>query len=558
MARAGTVTIDLDASSVKLLRELKKSQRATETTAKKMRTSMTRAFSAIRASVLSAVTVMGVFAAFRGFGRVAGEIDQIGKLVDRLGGSTEAFSELQFVAERSGLAFNTLTMGLQRMQRRVAEAAVDMGEARGALKELGLNAKALSNLSIDRQFEVIAEALTGVTKESDKTRLAMKLFDSEGVALLQTMNNGARGIQELREEARRLGISLSREQVDAATAAKDAMTSLNASAGALGITLTTKLAPSITRVTDGLNNMFTGNRQAEIARRMDEIRGQIKTLSGFSGASAKKTVSELTDEFGRLAKELETLKNPSRETIENLEEISEIIVTVAKKTDIYAEDLSAFSKKFQTAEERADALRRSLKRFDSDLDPSQIAMIRDEISEILTSGIEEINTGPILRMKRHTKAATKEMSEYAKEAARNMQDAFADFLFDPFEDGLKGMLKGFLDVMRRMLANQLAASLFQTGPLSNLFGGGRAMGGSVMAGVPYLVGEKGPEIVVPGQSGSVIPNHKLGGGTNVTYNISAPGIDEASVMTRLVPVLEQTVETTKSEIRRDMQEGRFT
>ena len=170
MARAGTVTIDLDASSVKLLRELKKSQRATETTAKKMRTSMTRAFSAIRASVLSAVTVMGVFAAFRGFGRVAGEIDQIGKLVDRLGGSTEAFSELQFVAERSGLAFNTLTMGLQRMQRRVAEAAVDMGEARGALKELGLNAKALSNLSIDRQFEVIAEALTGVTTPDDEQR----------------------------------------------------------------------------------------------------------------------------------------------------------------------------------------------------------------------------------------------------------------------------------------------------------------------------------------------------------------------------------------------------
>jgi hypothetical protein len=39
----------------------------------------------------------------------------------------------------------------------------------------------------------------------------------------------------------------------------------------------------------------------------------------------------------------------------------------------------------------------------------------------------------------------------------------------------------------------------------------RASGGPVNAGQPYLVGERGPEIVVPGQSGTVIPNHRIGG-----------------------------------------------
>ena len=39
--------------------------------------------------------------------------------------------------------------------------------------------------------------------------------------------------------------------------------------------------------------------------------------------------------------------------------------------------------------------------------------------------------------------------------------------------------------------------------------GARAMGGPVEAGKPYMVGEKGPEVVVPKQSGTVIPN---GGG----------------------------------------------
>lgn len=31
----------------------------------------------------------------------------------------------------------------------------------------------------------------------------------------------------------------------------------------------------------------------------------------------------------------------------------------------------------------------------------------------------------------------------------------------------------------------------------------------MQAGKPYLVGEEGPEIIVPGQSGTVVPNHKI-------------------------------------------------
>ena len=45
----------------------------------------------------------------------------------------------------------------------------------------------------------------------------------------------------------------------------------------------------------------------------------------------------------------------------------------------------------------------------------------------------------------------------------------------------------------------------------------RASGGSVFSGMPYLVGEKGAELFVPGNSGSIVPNSKLGG---ITINIS--------------------------------------
>jgi tape measure domain-containing protein len=52
----------------------------------------------------------------------------------------------------------------------------------------------------------------------------------------------------------------------------------------------------------------------------------------------------------------------------------------------------------------------------------------------------------------------------------------------------------------------------------------RAKGGPVTGGMPYLVGERGPELFVPGRSGSIVPNHELGGsGVNVVVNVDAKG-----------------------------------
>ena len=54
---------------------------------------------------------------------------------------------------------------------------------------------------------------------------------------------------------------------------------------------------------------------------------------------------------------------------------------------------------------------------------------------------------------------------------------------------------------------------------------GLATGGPAMANTPYIVGERGPELFMPGRSGTVIPNDALGGGgtTNVVVNVDASG-----------------------------------
>ena len=181
--------------------------------------------------------------------------DKIQKLSIRLGASTEALSQYRHVAELTGVQFDTLTTSMQRATRRIAEAAATgKGEAAPALKELGLNAQALAALKPEEQFEAIADAMQGVSTQGDKVRLSMKLFDTEGVALLQTMEGGAAAIRQMRGEADALGKTLSRDQVDAAAAANDAIVRLKAGFGGMIDQLAIQLAPLLTGVANMLSS----------------------------------------------------------------------------------------------------------------------------------------------------------------------------------------------------------------------------------------------------------------------------------------------------------------
>lgn len=50
----------------------------------------------------------------------------------------------------------------------------------------------------------------------------------------------------------------------------------------------------------------------------------------------------------------------------------------------------------------------------------------------------------------------------------------------------------------------------------------KALGGAVGPGQPYLVGEKGPELFVPGAQGNIVPNNAMGG-SNIVVNVDASG-----------------------------------
>jgi hypothetical protein len=107
----------------------------------------------------------------------------------------------------------------------------------------------------------------------------------------------------------------------------------------------------------------------------------------------------------------------------------------------------------------------------------------------------------------------------------------------------KGDLEGAYALILRIEAFQKTyknvsdpyAAMAGAGNLSAIagldFSGFRASGGPVMGGGSYIVGERGPELFTPGTSGTITPNHAMGGSTSITVNVN--GGDPNSIVRAL-------------------------
>lgn len=117
-----------------------------------------------------------------------------------------------------------------------------------------------------------------------------------------------------------------------------------------------------------------------------------------------------------------------------------------------------------------------------------------------------------------------------QKATQGMEDLIINFAkTGKFE--FKSFMNSILEELLRSQVRNLMAQIFNLSGKSSTNAGGLlggniipgflAQGGSAQAGLPYVVGENGPEMFVPKQSGTVIPNNALSSGGSVTYNISA-------------------------------------
>ncbi len=278
----------------------------------------------------------------------------------------------------------------------------------------------------------------------------------------------------------------------------------------------------------------------EIAR--NEIKNQIKKNNEIEKHLEKRRKEDV--KLFHELKQKETLEK--QETAENVKKIQDEML--AETQSYYDKYTIAMSKRYRMERK---FIRINKEEEDARLEKYTKAMlIRGKINDEVMSKQETALSSFTEGFKEQMNAQGTALEQF-NQAGKRAFDSFADTLTNAlmtgkfaFQDFARSVILDITRIIAKqmiMLALQKAAGFFSFGGfnLGGLlsFGGGKAQGGAVQGGKAYMVGEKGPEMFVPNQSGNIVPNNQMGNNqpVNVNFNINtvdARGFNELLVNSR--------------------------
>ena len=523
---------------------------------------VTKSIRAVGRAIFSMKTALAGVIGLTGIGLLVRQslqaTDVLAKTATKIGTTTESLSRLRFAAQQTGVATATMDMALQRFVRRTAEAARGTGEAKGALRELNLDARELLEMPLDQQMIALSDAFKTLPTDADKVRVAMKLFDSEGVALVGTLKAGAEGITAMFNEAEKLGIVMSGTAAAGVEKANDALNRLFSVFKGVKDQIVAALAPSIEALATLLK---------------DKLITQIKSVNGDMQKFAELIRDKLLGFLQSFIYGLAT-------TIQKFEEFGNKIITVLNninsffggEENLFEKFTGDISKGLFNAGDAVGKFSEKLK-----LLPNTLTEIKDPLKDTrtLADDLKDAFSTASDALPSLQEGLTSVANVFANQFTAGLTDAIDGT--KKASDAFKGMARSVVRSLTQMLLQY-----YITKPLFDLItgsigGGGnsggntanlssnvnsavgrhsylsppppRAIGGAVQSGKPYMVGERGRELFTPNQSGSIVPNDKLqtgGAVVNQTINITT-GVQQ-TVRAEIQNLMPQIQEATKAAV----------
>lgn len=219
------------------------------------------------AAIATVATAAGAMttAIVKGAGEVAAYGDNIDKASQKLGISAEAYQEWDAVLQHSGTSIDSLGIGMKTLSAKAAEGS-------DAFKKLGISQKDAAKMSREELFERTINALQNVQDANKKAQLAQELFGRSAMELGPLLNTSAADTEAMKLRVHELGGVMSDEAVKAAAAYQDSLQDMQTAMEGAKRGLIAEFLPSITRVMDGLTELFSGK---------DGVRKISEGINGF-------------------------------------------------------------------------------------------------------------------------------------------------------------------------------------------------------------------------------------------------------------------------------------
>ncbi len=242
-----------------------------------------------------------------------------------------------------------------------------------------------------------------------------------------------------------------------------------------------------------------------------------------------KSIEAFMDKIGKVGmKEIPAYQREIAQLEKDFMELSKVgqAATIAPfKTAVESIEMSAYS----------DALKDDLKEADR--------MVKD--------ALPDMGELPISKEMQDILSKADEMDRSFERIGTTISDSFKGILTGAmsFKNAMKGIISAVIDELFRLFVVQQIVGIV-SGALGGLkpggapvkgFGSGttaaltgRAVGGSVTGNTPYMVGERGPELFIPGGNGTIIPNNNMrgggGGGSPISISVDARGSSDPAAV----------------------------
>jgi hypothetical protein len=212
------------------------------------------------AALAAAGFAAGFVGVGQGFDVLRGAIavaDQVDELSARLGISTEKLSGLGFAAKLTGTDLEKIGTALPKLSAKIAsgseifaEMGIEVEDANGNLRD-----------SVELLPE-IADLFKALNNDTLEQALAMELFGKSGAELLEFLNLGSAGIDDMAARLDTLGGTIDGETAAAAAAFNDQLDELKIGAQAFALQIAAELLPDLMELSGGMRTFVADGENA--------------------------------------------------------------------------------------------------------------------------------------------------------------------------------------------------------------------------------------------------------------------------------------------------------
>ena len=473
-----------------------------------------------------------------------------GKFADATGIAIEDASRWISVAGDIGISGETIQGAFQRMNNAIAQGKPALDEFADAIVRADDG-----TVNASETFRQLITRIDGIKDPTERARVAQEVFGRSYGEMARLMTMSAGELKRALESTQDAEVfdDKDRRKAEKYEAAMDA---LGDSVTRLKNNLGSELVPTVTDAANALGKLInaaqdledvvgdlTGSGLVDWISPLDNIVSGVNRVLGDNVSMwdrVKGGIEIVGGAIPGVGEAVSELIGPLEEAEEAFDGFIEYGTEAAEEmARIYGERIPPQVEKSRVAvfrvrdatadaEAKAQDLENQWATLFGTLDDQEALLnLQDQFDELYDAGVTAYVAGvqgaedAEAAQRKHQQAiidTKREVGTYAKEVLGLPVERVTQILAD-IDNGKLDEVERQLQILSRN--RTISLDIIARGGVGYElgFGGRRAKGGPVQPGKAYLVGEEGPEVIVPGQSGMVIPN----GGTRAISGGAATG-----------------------------------